>query len=283
MTVAEALREAERQLAAAGIPAAALDAELLLRHVTGWERARVLTAGAEILGPALAQPFSELVAQRVTRRPLQHLTGRQAFWRRDFVVTPDVLIPRPETEILVETALSRLASLKDPIVIDVGTGSGCIAVSLAAERPDARVTGTDVSAAALVVARENAARAAVAGRLSLAKGDLLSPVAHLLGQIHAIVSNPPYVDLTERASLEPEVRDHEPTVALFPPAGRYSIYRRLIPDAFEYLAPGGWLLVEVGQGMSDAIVHLCTDAGFELDATVADLQSIPRVVVGRKP
>jgi release factor glutamine methyltransferase len=231
----------------------------------------------------LAQKFSELVAQRVTRRPLQHITGRQAFWRRDFVVSPDVLIPRPETEILVETALDRLKGTPSPTVVDVGTGSGCIAVSIAAERPDARVTGTDVSAPALVMARENAARAGIGGRISLAKGDLLAPVEHLSGQIHAIVSNPPYIDLTERAALEPEVRDHEPTLALFPPAGRYSIYRRLIPDSFAYLASGGWLLVEVGQGMADAVVHLCTDAGFALDATVPDLQSIPRVVVGRKP
>jgi release factor glutamine methyltransferase len=283
MTVAETLREGERQLAAAGVPNAALDAELLLRHVTNWERAEILTMSAEELAPAFAQEFLGLVAALAARKPLQHLTGRQAFWKRDFVVSPDVLIPRPETEILVEAALESLTAMRMPAVVDVGTGSGCIAVSIAAERPDAHVTGTDISGPALVVARENAARAGVAGRVSLAKGDLLEPVQHLKGQIQAVLSNPPYVDLTERAALQPEVRDHEPAVALFPPAGRYSIYRRLIPDAAEYLAPGGWLILEVGQGMADAVVHLCTDSGFVLDATLDDLQGIPRVVVGRKP
>jgi len=282
VTVALLLREAERRLAEAGIEAAALDAELLLRHVTGWDRAHVIGASADFVSDEVARRFARLVDERARRRPLQYVTRQQAFWRHVFEVTPDVLIPRPETELLVEAALACLEDSAAPIVVDVGTGSGCIAVSLAAERRDARVVGIDLSAAALGVARRNAAAAGVADRIEWREGNLLAPVAGLRGTITLVASNPPYADPAEQAGLPPEVRDHEPMLAVVAPEDRYSVYRRLAPAACDALAPGGWLLLEVGLGMADEVTRLCEDAGFAVDRVIPDLQSIPRTVVARK-
>lgn len=282
MTVGALLDEIERQLAAAGIETPALDAEMLFRHATGWDRARVIVESPVQVDPEVERRIRELSAERARRRPLQHLTGRQAFWRHDFEVTPDVLIPRPETELLVEAALACVSGAARPTLVDVGTGSGCIAVSLAAERPDARVIGIDVSAAALAVARRNAGHLGVATRVDWRQGDLLAPAAEVSGRIDLVASNPPYVDGAQRDTLAPEVRDHEPALALFPPGDAYSIYRRLAPQAFAALVPDGWLLLEVGAGMADEVARICTAGGFAVDRIVSDLQSIPRTVVARK-
>ncbi len=283
MTTLEALAVASRRLAAAGIASSSLDAELLLRHVTGWDRATILARSEASVTATQEALFLALVDERARRRPLQHLTGTQAFWRHEFRVTPDVLIPRPETEILVEAAVDRLRGHEHPTVVDVGTGSGCVALSLASELPQATIHGTDISETALAVARNNADRLKLSGRVVWHQGDLLSPVLALSGEVHMVVSNPPYVDSTEASSLAPEVRDHEPALALFPPGDAYSVYRRLIPDAAPLLAPRGWLLLEVGQGMSDSVAALCVDAGLEIEVVIADLQSIPRVVVASRP
>lgn len=282
MTVAEALRKARGVLAAAGIEHAMRDAELLLRHTCDWDQSRLIAASKDPLPLADESRFRDLVVARAQHRPLQHLIGHQAFWRHDFIVTPAVLIPRPETELLVEATLERLAEIPAPAIVDVGTGSGCIALSIAAERPDARVFGVDASAEALAVARENRDLIGVAQSVTLLLGDLLSGLPLDAGAVHAIVSNPPYVDLSERDSLPVEVRDHEPAQALFPPDGRYSIYERLIPPAYTLLAPGGSLLLEVGIDMADEVARLCTASRFHVDEILDDLQSIPRVVVARK-
>jgi release factor glutamine methyltransferase len=279
VTVGEWLREAERRLREAGVTSPALDAEMLLRHVLGWERARVLTSSPERIETVQVGRLEQLVAQRAARTPLQHLTGTQAFWRREFKVTPDVLIPRPETEILVEAALDRLRGVASPVVVDVGAGSGCIAVSIAAERPDARVVGIDVSEASLAVAASNAAGVP---NVSWRKGDLLQPAEDLRGAIDLIASNPPYIDPAERETLAPEVRDHEPALALFAPQERYSVYRRLIPAASDLLRSGGWLLLEVGAGMADEVARLCRASGLDVERVLSDLQSIPRTVVARR-
>jgi release factor glutamine methyltransferase len=247
--------------------------------VLGWDRARLLTDGDSVVPSAERERFRWLVGMRATRRPLQHLIGTQAFWRHEFLVTPDVLIPRPETEILVEAALQRLASVPKPRVADVGTGSGCIALSVAAEIPAAEVHAVDVSEAALVVARENAARLGLAARVQFHRGDLLAPVRGL--RFDAILSNPPYVDRATAGELAPEVRDHEPALALFPAGDAYAIYRRLIPEAALCLVPGGLLLLEVGQGMADTVAGLCSSAGVEVESVLEDLQGIPRTVVAR--
>jgi release factor glutamine methyltransferase len=282
MTVGVLLDEIERQLAAAGIETPALDAEMLFRHVTGWDRARVIVESQARIDPDVERRIRELSSERARRRPLQHLTGRQAFWRHDFEVSPDVLIPRPETELLVEAALACVSGVARPTLVDVGTGSGCIAVSLAAERSDACVIGIDVSAAALAVARRNAGHLGVATRVDWRQGDLLAPAAEVSGRIDLVASNPPYVDGAQRDALAPEVRDHEPALALFPPGDAYSIYRRLAPQAFAALVPDGWLLLEVGAGMADEVARICAAGGFAVDRIVSDLQSIPRTVVARK-
>jgi release factor glutamine methyltransferase len=281
LTLGDATGQATATLTAAGIATAALDAELLLRHVTGLDRAALFVRSAQRLDAEAEQRYFALVEARAQRRPLQHLTGTQAFWRHDFLVTPEVLVPRPETELLVEHTLAALRDEPAPRVVDVGTGSGCIALSLAAERPEATVLATDISRAALAVAQANAGRLGLAGRVAFHEGDLLDPVA-AEAPFHAVVSNPPYVDRAEADGLSPEVRDHEPALALFAPDEPYSVYRRLIPATARALRPGGFLLLEVGQGMADEVRRLCEAAGFAVERVALDLQGIPRAVVARR-
>jgi len=282
MTVAEVLRRAEDRLRGAGVPEPALDAELLLRNVMGWDRATAIARGADIVPAAEENRFFALVDERAARRPLQHLTGTQAFWRHEFLVTPDVLVPRPETEILVEAALELMRGLEAPVVIDVGTGTGCIALSIAAERPDAAVHAVDISSAALAVARENARRLGQT-RVQLHEGDLLEPLAHLAGQVDIVISNPPYVDPGELPSLAPEVRNHEPRQALLTPDGPYGIYGRLAAASSRLLRPGGHLLAEVGRGMAEKVGETFRAAGLAGIRTRPDLAGIPRVVSGHRP
>ena len=282
MTVAEVLRRAEDRLRGAGVPEPALDAELLLRNVMGWDRATAIARGADTVPAAEENRFFALVDERAGRRPLQHLTGTQAFWRHEFLVTPDVLVPRPETEILVEAALELMRGLEAPVVIDVGTGTGCIALSIAAERPDAAVHAVDISSAALAVARENARRLGQT-RVQLHEGDLLEPLAHLAGQVDIVISNPPYVDPGELPSLAPEVRNHEPRQALLTPDGPYGIYGRLAAASSRLLRPGGHLLAEVGRGMAEKVGETFRAAGLAGIRTRPDLAGIPRVVSGHRP
>lgn len=281
MTVAEALRDAAARLSAAGVGSPRLDAELLLRHVLGWNAARLIASPHDTVSSSAAAEYAALVDQRATRRPLQHLTGVQAFWKHEFVVTPDVLVPRPETEILVEGALDLLAGRDAPVVVDVGTGSGCIAVSLALERADADVWALDVSPAALQVAAENAEWLGASERVHFVLSDLLAEVGHLAGRVDLVVSNPPYVDPSEIPGLEPEVRDHDPRSALHAPEGRKSLYARLAREAAGVLRPDGALAVEMGAGMENDVRRALQDAGLRLTATLNDLAGIPRVVVAR--
>jgi len=283
MKAAALLEEAAAALRAAGVDAAEWDAERLLGHALGRDRAFLLAhPETDVAGEPLAR-FRELLAERARRVPLQHLLGTQAFWRHEFLVTPDVLVPRPETELLVEAALERLRPTREPLVVDVGTGSGCLALSIAAERSDARVHASDVSPAALAVGRENARRLGLAGRVLFHEGDLLAPVAALAGTVDLVVSNPPYVAETERPSLAPEVRDHEPAIALFASEGGLGVYRRLVPAAHEALRPGGHLVLELGAGQSAAVDTLCTAAGLAVVELRPDLQGIERALVARRP
>ncbi len=270
------------RLREAGIEHAEHDAEVLLRHVLAWDRARLLVDSASALAPPAESAFLALVTERAGRRPLQHLTGTQWFWKHEFLVSPDVLIPRPETELIVEAALDLLRNVPAPVIADVGTGSGCIALSLAAERPDAVVSGVDISPAALAVARQNASRLGLDGRLRFLEGDLLEPLREGFGGIDMVVSNPPYVDPEDAPGLAPEVRLHEPARALYPPSEPYSVYRRLCPQAVVALRPGGTLLLEVGHAMRDEVVRICEGAGLRVLRVIPDLQKIPRTVVSRK-
>ena len=269
------------RLREAGVANAQLDAELLLRHLTGWDRGTLLSQPGRAIASDVLSRFFTLTRERARRRPLQHLTGIQAFWRHEFLVTSDVLIPRPETELLVEAAIEVLRDAPGPTVVDVGTGSGCIALSLAAERPDATVHAVEVSAAALAVAQENARRLGLEGRVVFHLGDLLHPVRSLAGSVTLVVANPPYVDASEAASMAPEVREHEPALALFAPGDRYSVYRRLAPAAAAALRPGGFLLLEVGIGMADEVCRICESSELLVTEVRPDLQGIPRAIVAR--
>jgi release factor glutamine methyltransferase len=279
VTILEALRQAAARLREAGVDSPDHDAEVLLRHVLGWDRARLIADGATPLAPGNRSAYDALVDERARRRPLQHLTRAQWFWKDEFLVTPDVLIPRPETELLVEAALDLFRDVERPLIVDVGTGSGCIALSLATELPDARIHATEISEPALSVARDNARRLGLEGRVTFHLGDLLEPVRSLEGSVDLIVSNPPYVGADELETLAPEVRDHDPRVALVPPGDRFAVYRRLMPAASRVLSPCRWLAVEIGTGMLDEVIDMIGSAGLRLLRFVPDGSGVSRSVI----
>jgi release factor glutamine methyltransferase len=283
VTVLEALRQATARLREAGIDTPDHDAEVLLRHVLGWDRARLIADGVTPFASDHQAAYDALVDERANRRPLQHLTGTQWFWKHEFRVTSDVLIPRPETELLVEAALELLRDVEHPLVVDVGTGSGCIALSLAAERPDAEIHAADISEPALAVARDNASRLGLDDRVAFHHGDLLAPVTSLAGSVDLVVSNPPYVGAEELATLAPEVRDHDPRVALVPPGDPFAIYRRIVPAASEVLRPGRWLAMEMGAGMADEVTRTIESAGLRLHRVLPDAAGVPRSVIALRP
>jgi release factor glutamine methyltransferase len=256
-----------------------LDSESLLRFVLGWDRARLLVSRELALERKAERAFRALLDERCKRRPLQHLLGSQAFWHHEFVVNENVLIPRPETEVLVEAALGRLREQPSPWIVDVGTGSGCIALSLALGLKAATTHAIDISSNALAVARENARRLGVAERIVFHEGDLLEPVKKL--RFDLVASNPPYIDPSEIEDLDPEVRDFEPRVALVAPSDRLSVYRKLCPQAASVLRPGGLLAVEIGAGMREGVRDVATSAGFEVEEILTDLAGVPRVLVAR--
>jgi len=256
------------------------DAETLLVHLLGKNRAWMLAHFDDELGYECAEQYIAMLERRFAGEPIQYILGETEFYRLPFRVTPDVLIPRPETEHVVEEVAALAQLFSGPRIVDVGTGSGAIAVALAHELPEAVVTATDVSAAALSVARENAARNGVVERIRFVEGDLLEPVAG--EQFDIVVSNPPYVPETERESLAVEVRDYEPGQALFAGAAGLDVYRRLIPQAFAALAPCGYLVLEIGHGQEPPVGALLGEAGFEEIEFAADLQGIPRVACAQR-
>ena len=279
MTLAERVSEAGKRLAEAGIdaPDAPFDAEVLTRHALGWDRATYLARRREPAPPGFEDRFGPLVARRCGREPVARITGRREFWGLDFQVTPAVLVPRPESELLVETALARLGDRAARwTVADVGTGSGCLAIALARELPRARVTATDICPEALAVARRNATRHGTAERVAFHRADLLEG---LPGPFDLIVSNPPYIPDAVIGTLAPEVRDHEPAAALCGGPDGLDIVRRLAAAAASRLRAGGWLVMEIGAGQSAAAGDIGRGAGLRTVAAHADLQGIPRAVV----
>ena len=292
------LDEAQKVLAAGPHPERARrDAETLLLQVlrkNAPERnlAWLIAHEGETLAPGAAATFCDLVARRRAGEPIQHITGEAEFYGLPFHVNRDVLIPRPETELLVEKAFASAEGLRQSggsaspriselRIIDVGTGSGAIAVALAHALPFAKITATDISLAALVVAKANAARNSVADRVRFLEADLLDPVAG--EQFDIIVSNPPYVPESDRNTLDEEVRNYEPALALFAGKDGLDLYRRLIPAAFGALVPGGYVLLEIGYGQQEAVQALLAGAGFKNIVFIDDLQNIPRVATARHP
>ncbi|MGA2673783.1 MAG: peptide chain release factor N(5)-glutamine methyltransferase [Terracidiphilus sp.] len=280
MTLEEWLRKGEAQLRLGPHPERARrDAEALLLHVVRRERAALLARWNEVLEAEEAGPYTALIERRLEGEPMQYIFGETEFYGLPFQVTRDVLIPRPETEHLVEKALEFAAGFAAPRIVDVGAGSGAIAVALAHELPQAIVTAIDLSSPALAVARENAQRNGV--DLRFLRGDLLAPVAG--ERFEMVVSNPPYVPGGDRDALAVEVREFEPPLALFAGDDGLEVYRRLIPAAFAALVPSGFVALEIGFGQSPAIAELLAASGFAQIEFVPDLQGIPRVACARRP
>lgn len=294
MTVAAALAWAAPALASAGIDTPRLDAQLLLAWTLKASREDLARDPERILAERERVIFGKAVSLRTERRPLPYITGEAWFYGRAFKINRAVLIPRPETEGLAQAALEKCRNepASEPLrfadikIADIGTGSGCLAVTLALERPGARVWATDLSADALKLARKNVVRYDLTERVTLLGGDLLGPLPPGL-RFEIIVSNPPYVAEAERPALPPEVRDYEPALALSGEPGAAGadgtrLHRRLLASAPAHLTPGGWLLMEVGQGQAEAVAQAARDGGYDDVAIRQDMAGIGRVVLGRK-
>lgn len=259
---------------------AALDAALLLRHTLGLTSAQVLAHPERVLTNAEESDYGAAITRRLAHEPLQYITGEQEFYGLRLHVTPAVLIPRPETELLVEAVLSELGmeETKSLRIVDVGTGSGAIAIALASHLPAAEVTALELSSSALDVARENTARHGLLSKLRLLESDLLCSV-QAEPPFDVVVSNPPYVAEADRLTLHPEVRNFEPQSALFAGAKGMDIYRRLVPEAHACLRPGGLLALEFGYGQRESLNELLV--GWNDVRFLSDLQGIPRVALAR--
>ncbi len=289
MTLREAIDHAARRLDQAGVDSPRLEAELLLEHVLGIPRLRLIVQSSDPLSPEAAAALEQFVARRATRVPLQHLTGWAPFLEHRLQVTRDTLIPRPETEQLAGFALDRLRPLaavrggKTVQVLDLGTGTGCLALALAAAVPTARVTAIEISPPAAEVARRNFAEAGVAGRVELIEGDGFLVVPALGRRFDLIVTNPPYLPNADIAGLAPEVRDHDPHVALAGGADGLDCYRRLAEIAGEWLEPDGWLLAEFGDDQAPALSVLFARHGWKGIQVEKDLSGRDRVLIVRPP
>ncbi len=276
MTGAEAFRAATARLTEAGLPDPARDARLLLAHAMGLTPDRVMLALHDPLPPEAAASLEQALAARLARQPVSQITGRRQFWGRWFRVTPDVLDPRPETETLIAAALESPFSR----VIDLGTGSGAILVTLLAERPEATGLGTDLSPPALDVARGNAATHGIAARAAFRSADWWQGVE---GRFDLIVSNPPYIAAAEMAGLSPEVRDWEPHLALTPGGDGLDAYRALAVGAAAHLAPGGRLFFEIGPSQGAAVAALLAAGGLPGARVLKDFDGRDRVVAVHAP
>jgi len=279
VTIHARLAEARQRLRDAGLSSveADLGARLLAEHVLGWTRERLLADGAGGEPLDFAPRFDALIARRAAREPLPYIVGRREFWQLDFEVTPAVLIPRHETELIVEAALELVPTTARATIADICTGCGCVAIALAQERPAARVIATDISEEALAVARRNAVRHGVADRLDIVRGDLLEPIA---AACDLIVANPPYVAAGVRPALQPEVRDHEPAVALFGGDDGLQVVERLVRNAPARIRSGGWLVFEFGLGQDEEIERMLAQSpDLRLVEFRRDLQGIARTAV----
>jgi release factor glutamine methyltransferase len=284
-TLAESLELATARLTTAGLAPseARQSAWVLAGHVLGQDRASLVAMLRDELPAGFASAFDAAAARRASREPVAYITGRREFYGRPFIVTRDVLIPRPETELVVDESLACVRSLNGApglAIIDVGTGTGCLATTLALELGAAHVVATDTSAAALDVARANAAALGAADRVHFTRGSLVAGTA---GPVDLVVSNPPYISDGDRRRLDPEVGVFEPAGALFAGPDGLDVIRALAPEAARVLRPGGWLVMEIGDGQADAVRHVIAGTGLlTVERIQPDLQHIPRVVVARR-
>jgi release factor glutamine methyltransferase len=281
VTLRDTLASAISRLTAASVPSPRMNAELLLMFTLECDRAYLHAHPERKLSRDEQTRYAQTLAERERGMPAQYITGHQEFWGMDLIVTPAVLIPRPETEHVIETVLARVARAPSPAsllhIVDVGTGSGCIALALAEEVPGAEIHATDISAAALEIARANAARHQLEDRIQFHQADLLQGLGR--GEFDFVVSNPPYVGDSEADQVQLEVRKYEPRNAVFAGATGLEVIERLIPQARESLKPEGWLVMEISGTIADGVRDLL--AGWNDVQIAKDLQGIERVVSAR--
>lgn len=285
ISIAESILAAAQTLRLAGVPEARREAASLLEYVIDRDRTFIITNAEHLVSAKQQERFRECVARRAKREPLQYITGRQAFYGLDFEVTKDVLIPRPETESLVETALGLIGEAEAaPFICDVGTGSGCIAISLLHERPRANAVAIDISEAAIRVAQRNAARHSVSERIVFTVSDCFSSIQAQETKFDFVVSNPPYVSGATFDALQREVRDHEPRIALTPGVDDdgLSVIKRVLAESADVLKSGGYLLMEIGFDQAPAVKSLIDSNVWTLLDIHQDLQGIPRIVALQK-
>jgi release factor glutamine methyltransferase len=273
-----ALNSAIGRLTAAQVGSPRLNAEILLMSVLGCDRAYFFAHPERELSADDLSRYEELVGQRASGIPAQYITGHQEFWGMDFIVTPAVLIPRPETEHVLETVLPLMQSVDQPRIVDVGTGSGCIAIVLAKELLSARIDAVDLSPAALEIARANAARHQVESRIHFRRSDLMDGLPP--ASFDFVVSNPPYVSESEEDQVQLEVRKFEPRNAVFAGHTGLEVIERMVPQAAEVLKPAGWLVMEISGTIVDGVKRVLAD--WEVVQVSKDLQGIPRVVSARR-
>jgi release factor glutamine methyltransferase len=281
-TISEAITIGAQTLREAGLSDERRTAALLLRHILSIDQAQLLIHSNQPLEPEQYDLYLRLIARRAKGEPVQYITGHQEFYGLDFSVNPDVLIPRPETELLVERVITLARHSPHQIIADIGTGSGCIAVSLAVNIPDAQFIATDISSSALEVARANAQRHRVADRIKFLQGDMLKPLVQLRIASDIIASNPPYVPDSYPELLQREVRDYEPQIALYGGREGLDFACRLLADGKDCIKRGGHMVIEIGYGQLDKLRPMINPADWELIDVAADLQSIPRTLTLRK-
>lgn len=283
-TIQERVATARETLRHAGIgpDEAGISARVLAEHVLGWDTARYFTSVHELEPPQFAERYESLVARRAAREPSAHITGRQEFWGLSLEISPAVFIPRPETELIVEAGLQHLGQERTERVsiADACTGSGCLAVALARELPTASIDATDISPDALEVARRNARRHGVDGRIRFRQANVLAGID---GPFDLIVANPPYVRRGDQSALQPEVRDYEPSIALFGGDSGVELVTTLVGQAATRLRLGGHLIFEFGLGQDDEVEDLIGDtAGLTIVELRRDLQGIARTAVAKR-
>jgi release factor glutamine methyltransferase len=292
MLLGETLQSAIQSLTDEQVPSPRMNAEVLLMFVLGEHRAYLYSHPERELTPDEQARYDEALRERATGRPAQYITGHQEFWGLDFVVTPAVLIPRPETEHLVETVLELVREQHEQLpsklcLVDVGTGSGCVALALANELPFAQVYATDISPDALEIATANAARLQLADRVQFLCCDVLEPtgpppVHKVLHDLDFVVSNPPYVAYSEADKVQRSVKEFEPQTAVFAGEHGLDVIVRLIAQSHTALRSGGWLAMEIGYSMRDQVLGLLGAALWAETRVVPDLQGIPRVIAARR-
>jgi release factor glutamine methyltransferase len=280
VSIAEALRLAADVLDRNGVADARREAGALLSHVIGKDRTFLLSHAEDSVSENEAERFREVVERRAGGEPAQYIIGSQDFYGRTFRVTPAVLIPRPETELLIEAALEVLNA--DAKICDVGTGSGCIAITLLCERNDARAVAIDVSEEALNIAQENASAQSVGTRIEFVRSDCFTALNPETDLFDLVLSNPPYVSAHMLPGLQREVRDHEPQIALSPGEDGLSVIRRLLNDSPRFLRENGYLIMEIGFDQGEAVQQLVAENVWVLKEIRPDLQCIPRIVVLQK-